>query len=412
MTRRRLLVAGGAVLARALLAGLWLTWVETYRVVRAYRSDAARADRYLAARRLLAAEGHPLRTLVLLDERTASTLPAGTLLLDPVAGQPEQRTADALLAWVRAGNTLVMTPQYTRIGAPGARGALGAVTDPDPIGRRYGASVEARADQDTDCRLDPSHAVARDEDDDEEKDDKAPAPHLVCVLPPGAAHVLELARPYMVLRQDAHLPPPAWSDPHGLGVAVYREGRGQVVMLASGYFDNQDLRRFDHAELLLALAGLSGRGTPVLAVQGLSNVGWPALVWRAAWPVLVALACALALALWRAGRRFGPPLPDAVPARRAPLEHVDAAGRWLWRAEGGRGRLLAATRAAAERVLARRAPGSRLLIPTERCRQLAEASGLSAQDLHEALYAPAATRAADFTRQISTLHRLRAHYER
>jgi hypothetical protein len=94
------------------------------------------------------------------------------------------------------------------------------------------------------------------------------------------------------------------------------------------------------------------------------------------------------------------------------LEHVDAAGRWLWRAEGGRGQLLGAARTAAERVLARRAPGSHLLIPTERCRQLAEASGLPARDLHEALYAPAAARAADFTRQISTLHQLRAHYER
>ncbi|TFW27689.1 DUF4350 domain-containing protein [Massilia arenosa] len=429
------------------LVALWLHYME--RVVEGVPalSEAARENPLLAAQHLLARHGHVLTVTPLLNEQTVSALPArGTLLLQ--AGVPDPRVAGPLLEWVRRGNTLVMSPMWTMKDAP--KSVLPSA-ERDVIGQRYGASVELRARQDDTCRLDPRREpgartddgapplpiVAAGPDEEEDEEDAQPetaggapaepaggAPraspppppppaHLVCLHIPTLGHPLELSRPNTPLRQaDPGAPKPLWSDTYALGVAVFPEGRGHVVMVGQDYFSNFPLRQFDHAELLLAVSGLAGPHAPVLGVQSVEVAHWTIWLWRHYAPFIVSLAVLLTAWLWRQTRRFGPMLPVPPQERRALLEHIDASARWLWRVPGGRELLLTAVRGTTENLLRRRAPALYKLAPAARIRHLAGMCGLPPDAVERALHGPAATRPLDFTHQISTLHQLRRHYER
>lgn len=449
-----LLIALLSLAVAGALAALWLHYMERVTEGVPALSEAARENPLLAAQRVLARHGHTLTVTPLLNEQTVAALPArGTLLLR--AGVPDPRVAGPLLEWVRRGNTLVMAPMWTMKDAP--RSVLPSA-ERDVIGQRYGASVELRARQDDTCRLDPRRepgarteedapplpTVApgpdENEDDEEEGDEeeaaaetggeavapaqqatgaRRPAPpppapaHLVCLHIPALGHTLELSRPHTPLRQaEPGAPKPLWSDTYALGVAVFPEGRGHVVMVGQDYFSNFPLRQFDHAELLLAVSGLAGPGTPVLGVQSVEVAHWTIWLWRHYAPFLVSLAVLLAAWLWRHTRRFGPMLPAPPQERRALLEHIDASARWLWRVPGGRELLLAAVRGATETLLRRRAPALFKHAPAARIRHLAGMCGLPPDAIERALHGPAATRPLDFTHQISTLHQLRRHYER
>jgi hypothetical protein len=127
---------------------------------------------------------------------------------------------------------------------------------------------------------------------------------------------------------------------------------------------------------------------------------------------MLALAALLVAWLWGASRRFGPMLPAPVLARRALIEHIDASGRWLWKLEAGRERLLEAVRQRTLAVLQRRQPALMRLERDERHARLAEQCKLSITRVRSALEGGAASDPIEFARQISTLQQLRAHHER
>ncbi len=390
----RVLVLAAAI---AVVAGcLWL-WdqVMTERLVAVpYKAQAAIDNPLLAGTRLLTAHGHAVRVEKMLEPGMLAALPRGTLLL--TGGAVDAAQAAPLLAWARRGNTLVVRPGW--IGRAG--GQTRAAADTDAIGSRYGVALSSRTRQDDTCRALRRPKPAPDDD-----------AHLVCVTPPDYDYPLELSRGLEVLQpeDDAN---PLWGDEYGLGVLVFAEGRGHVVVVAQDYFSDEALGHFDHGELLLVLAGLAGPRTPVLAVNATQSLTWMQLLWQRFWPALCAAAVALALWAWAASRRFGPAIPAPAGERRALLEHIDASGRWLWQVPGGRDVLLAAVRRTVMARLQRRAPELLTLDAATRVRRLAELAGLSADDVDSALHAPPAQRAADFTHQISTLQRLRAHHER
>jgi hypothetical protein len=128
---------------------------------------------------------------------------------------------------------------------------------------------------------------------------------------------------------------PAWSDTgpalpllmngNSTFAAAVNVGRGRVVLLAdSGPLLNDGLAQADNAAFGLAVAGPSSRPVSFAeAGHGRGGRGLMALPekWKAA---LIAGALAAGLALWSAGRRFGPPQEDGrelPPPRRA---YVDA----------------------------------------------------------------------------------------
>ncbi|UUZ55028.1 hypothetical protein LP419_03765 [Massilia sp. H-1] len=175
---------------------------------------------------------------------------------------------------------------------------------------------------------------------------------------PGTAHLLELQtnRAALVSLTGACLP--LWSDVENNSVRIYPEGKGQVVMLATNYFDNDDLQHKDHAELLLALTSLNA-AAHVTVVKYLDVQPWYQLLWARFHMLMIAFAVLLALSMWAAVRRFGPLLLKQLQAveRRSLMEHIDASGAWLWKADGGPAVLLEAARAETLALVKRRAPG-------------------------------------------------------
>jgi hypothetical protein len=428
-------IAFAIALLAVILAGagyeLWHTYFHKVWRGQFHQSEAQARNPMLAATRLLQARGHAVRVEPMLNYQLLNSLPDGVLLLSPYARQPDERQARLLLDWVRRGNTLVMTPGWVQNSDDQASQPQ-ALSEQlaDPIGKHFGVSLSGRSRIDETCRLDPLEAKRRakqaaerarpgaQQDEEEEAEDEPPPPaRLVCLDAPGYANTIELRRLSDALQRfDGQGPAPLWGDRQELAVLVYAEGRGKVAMVASdplgGYFDNDALRTFDHGELLVLLAGLAGERAPVLLVQHNETVSWAAWLWQHCRPVVLGLAALLLLWTWNATRRFGPLLPEASTARRALIEHIEASGRWLWRLPQGRALLLDAVRGRTEKLLLRRLPELHALAGDERARRLARLTRLPEAQVREALHGPAAARAADFTRQISTLQQLRAHHER
>lgn len=435
MSRRARIAIGSAVaLAVALLAALvvwaWYDQMEAVLQARYQQSDQLRDNPMLAATLLLQAHHYQVNNVPTLDELLRHPLPDGTLLLADAGGQMTRQQMAALLQWVARGNTLIAVPQWTphQVAAPaprsappgrlpgGGRAPLAALLEVDPLDTRYGVALGYHSKARSDCGDASAPAPAPvtrprdDSDDDQRRVAAANRRRIACVtLDTPYPLALEADNTALDTVGDA-APQPLWSDSDGLAVRGYAEGRGVVVMMAHPYFGHVELRRYDHAELLLALARLHpGRFT---IVRQLTLPTWYGALWRAAWPCLCALAWLVALLLWRALRRFGPLLPQAAQPRRALLEHIDASGNWLWQADGGRQLLLDAARGLTDDALRRRAPALAQLDLPQRIAELARRHAYSRADLQLALADAAARRPQVFTRQIELLQQLRTHYER
>ncbi len=121
-------------------------------------------------------------------------------------------------------------------------------------------------------------------------------------------------------------------------------------------------------------------GDLVLFLTEEDHASLPSLMWRFGAPaVLLLLACA-ALALWRAGPRFGPPAARAVTARRSLAEQIRGTGQFALRFGGGNALHAAAARALRDAAI-RRFPGYDHMSSEERVAALAKASGINAEDL-------------------------------
>lgn len=119
-------------------------------------------------------------------------------------------------------------------------------------------------------------------------------------------------------------------------VAERDVGQGRVSVLADRHLlDNASVGRADHALFLTDL--LASRGTPagVLFVLSGDSPNIAGLVWRAAWPAVVALTALLVAWGRRVSQRFGPISADTSRTRRSLLEHIDATGQFLWHQGAG-----------------------------------------------------------------------------
>jgi hypothetical protein len=127
------------------------------------------------------------------------------------------------------------------------------------------------------------------------------------------------------------------------------------------------------------------------------------LLFSRGWPVLLALA--LLLAAWAAmrGQRLGPVIPVPHARRRALLEHVQAAGEFLYRRDGGRSLHRLACQATLARV-ARRDPVGAQLQGEPLYAWLAERSGLEPARVARAFESP--TNAGAFRASLAILARL------
>lgn len=183
-------------------------------------------------------------------------------------------------------------------------------------------------------------------------------------------------------------------------------GRGEVSLLGDmQLLSNPRLRNLAaqyFSEKLLAPNMKNGRfylvyeldGMPFLKFLGIK--GWPAL-----------LALGLLLAGWMAMRsaRLGPLMPAPALHRRALLEHVQAAGEFLYRRDAGRSLHQLASQTVLAR-LRRRDPTSAMLHGEALYARLAERSELDVAQIAQAFQSPANAQA--FRACILTLARLRS----
>jgi len=462
------LVVGAALAAGAVLwwhAVMELRWAPVWR-----EPEAMKKNNMHVASLLLRQRGHAVSVAGTLGETAIGNLPDGTLLMADQFGSLSQDKADQLLAWIRRGNTLIVQPRWIngmelktqadaagddgddgddeeaapeaepasaapaasaddddssdddsndeRAGSSGNSAPFASMIESDPIAVRFGVRQFYRTPSAA-CRAKRKERAALTKHVKGMQPTSCPAPIAECdaqdfthLVAPGTAHALELETGTYALVTMPGAPAPLWHDIENTSVRVYGEGKGRVVMLATDYFGNHALQSKDHAELLLALTALRGAGSHVTIVKYLDMQPWWQLLWDRFYMLMLGAVLLLALALWAAVRRFGPLLPEPAAARRSLMEHIDASGAWLWKADGGRQVLLDAARAETLALVRRRAPALMRLPEAELPAALAAACRLSSANVHDALYGAAASTPQQFTRQIRTLQTLRNHHER
>ena len=369
MNRRTVLIATLVATALALLVAGFFARFERKDVTEwmpAY--GAARSNRFLALELILRELRVPVRSLTSLSPRQMPLHSGDTLLLGTGAGRVGAADAARLLAWVREGGHLLLSPGSTSVARTPLFDALGLL---DPRSATF------------ECVALHAGATAKREDG------------ALCGqrfrLRPAAAAQLEAA---FGDQRDGYL------------YARARVGRGRVTVLAGfATLSNGALQRRAAQQFAWrALQPNRGRGTTYLvyALDGppflhfLAIRGWPA------W-----LALALLLIAWMAMRsaRLGPLLPPPPTHRRALLEHVQAAGEFIYRRDGGRSLHGLACQAALAR-LRRRDPACAMLQGDALYARLAERNALDVARVAQAFQPPANAQA--FRHSIITLARLRS----
>lgn len=116
---------------------------------------------------------------------------------------------------------------------------------------------------------------------------------------------------------------------HGYELIQLGVDRGKMtVLLTTDIWHNHDIGYFDHARLLLELAGDANK------IIFHSNPEWPS-IWQLLkeWTPEVLIACALLLIfmLIKLSSRFGPILDQDTSVRRSLLEHIFAMADFHWR---------------------------------------------------------------------------------
>lgn len=115
----------------------------------------------------------------------------------------------------------------------------------------------------------------------------------------------------------------------GAQLAALRLGEGRVTVLSGlKLWHNSNLHLLDHAWLLADLARPAG---PVWFIRNMDMPPLGRWLWQQAWPLVLGLTLVLALFLWRRMPRVGPILASPTAPEPDFMDHLSAAGRFLWR---------------------------------------------------------------------------------
>jgi hypothetical protein len=326
----------------------------------------------LAAQLLLTRLGYPARVV----RGEIDLPPAGQVLvmLHRTAAFASLRQAN-LLRWVAAGGRLVVTPsEDDETGKPDALlAALGVQAAPGPSNTNRRGLV-----------------------------------HLP--LPPVKAMAMVVASRHLHLIDTRHAASHALGDASGAFLLILPYGKGDVTVVSdASFFEGFWIGQYDNAALVVWL--VLGRTEPAGVVLSFEDEmpSLAALLGRHAWTLVLPALLLAGAGAWRAAARFGPLAPDPPDERRSLLEHLDAAGRWLWQGDRGMDRralMDAVRRAVAARVEARQPAWSKLPGP-ELIENLAAAAGLAPQEVAQALHGPAIRDEAQFVATVRTLAQVR-----
>ena len=379
MTRRTLYILAliaTAIVALALYASLnWYTRVEY--PVRVGQGDEARKNPYLALERFLqrmGARSEFARSPVQLTRPPDK----GVLVLAGrrLAFMTPQRVRE-IDAWVRRGGMLVVEAETHGID--------------DPLLENYGIEREIPETMrgTPEERREAKKRAEEKRVEDRAEGRKGVRRHYVADIAwPGASKPLRVRLTGPGLRIAGEGEPKglltAMSDDR-LAFVALDAGEGRVVALSSLVFlRNFDLGEYDHAEFAWRLlTNAPEQRTSMLFLRLPTPSLWQ-WIREHAWPVLVAAIVLLLLWLGRIVPRFGPLEPEAPPIRRSLLEHLRAAGRFVW-SRGESRPLLEAVRDRLWRSALRRRGGLSGLAHSKAEETLASLTGQSVATVRHAL---------------------------
>src|SRR5688572_575106 len=184
-------------------------------------------------------------------------------------------------------------------------------------------------------------------------------------------------------------------------------GRGSVTVINGEPFRHRAFLEDDNPRLFLAASQLR-RNDAVLFLSEDEQTSLLTLVWRYGAPALLLLLAAVAVTLWRAAVRFGPPVAAIDSARRSLAEQIRGTGRFITRFGGGRALHAAALRALREAARLRIHDYERLS-SEDRVTVLARASGLQGSDLAHAMNFSGDRNSHELRQAIAVLETARRH---
>jgi hypothetical protein len=167
---------------------------------------------------------------------------------------------------------------------------------------------------------------------------------------------------------------------HALRTSV---GRGSVTVINAVPFRFRGFLEGDHPTLFVRMVQLR-RGDSIVFLSEGDHDSLLRLLWRFGAPALLLLAGFVALSLWRAGARFGPPIPATMIARRSLAEQIRGTGQFALRFGGGRALHAAALRALRDAAV-QRFPNYDQMASETRVAAIAKACGTSADELGPAM---------------------------
>ena len=325
----------------------WYVWVE--RPYPVGMGDEARKNPYLALDQFLARMG--ARTEFARSPVQLSRPPEkGALIIAArrLAFMTPQRVRE-IDAWVRRGGMLVVEAEPTGIDDPllenyGIERNIPEWDRGTPEERR---AAKKRETERREARKAESRAAA--------------STDYVATIPwPDAPKPLRVLLPGPGLRiagegEPAKLVSAMAGD--RLVLVAFDADAGRVVVLSSlNFLRNRDLGQNNHAEFAWRLAtGAPQQRTSMLflRVPSPSLLAW---IRENAWPVVISAMVLLLLWLGRIVPRFGPLEPEPPPVRRSLVEHLRAAGRFVW-SRGDAQKLIEAARDRVWRTALRRRGG-------------------------------------------------------
>ncbi|MEO6801051.1 MAG: DUF4350 domain-containing protein [Rhodanobacter sp.] len=369
MNRRPLHIGLLVLCAALLLVGGFFATFERKDVTEATVDHGeARYNPFFALQLALNRAGLPARSLTTLDPARLALKPGDTLLLGASAARVDSVDASRIVSWVRGGGHLLLSPGMASVARTPLFDALGLL---DPRPAPFGCA-----------KVHSPNAAATDYS-------------VTC------ATRFRL-KPVALASVDASM----GNAQEGFLFARTRLGAGTVSLLASfaGVSGHSLKYAWEQQFAWRLLAPNRGKGT-IYLVYALDGASFLTFLAIKGWPALVALA--LLLAAWMAMRsaRLGPLMPAPSPHRRALLEHVHAAGEFLYRRDAGR----TLHRLASDTVLARlrrRDPACAMLNGETLYARVAERSALDVAQIAQAFQSPANAQA--FRTSLITLARLRS----
>lgn len=368
--------------AALLVGGCTLTWFLNTEVVdvevQVPPSGAARSNPYHAAECYL--EELQVQTETTWSPPNDPKQNLGLLFFFAPQRHPLPRRDSALLNWVREGGHLVVVARYPE---PGEGYVEDPLTQPFGIRSQEGAKAQGA----------PYGASG-----------SGGQPQLEVAF--GGEHWL----------YDTGGDPDArrweYSQSGQLRAVGFQRGKGLITILSDvSFWETQQLRNNDHARFLHQVARLRTDPTApppkrAIIVRGDTPPSLLNLLWNVAWPLILTLLIWLVVWLYTRTRRFGPVLPAPNLDRRRLGEHLEAAGRFLWR-HRAQASLIEPVREALLDRIRRRRPDWVHLPRDAQVDALAEQAEVHPREVEDALYGAPPRSPDRFTRSVTLLEILR-----